>query len=98
MGWRDTTEFARLCAAKLDQLGIDLFSSELMNWKMRSDGMVFRESGTITEEERQSVIDWITQQPLNATLIAGYLENFDSSSVVGDFEGEFFRIANISSM
>ena len=91
----DTTEFARRCAAKLGQYGIDLFSNEMMNWIKRSDGMVFRDGGTVTEEERQTIIDWITQQPLHATLTAGYLENFGNSSVVGDFEGDSFQIANI---
>ena len=86
-----SVEFSSLCRNELERHSLDLFSNELMNLATRSDGMVFREHGTVTLEERRSLCDWVLNQPISGCLTLGYLVPIEESVVVGDFRGDRFE-------
>ena len=69
-------------------------SNGLMNWIDHSEGLVFRESGTITRQERDIIIEWITGQRFSGSLVVGEVEDHDHSTVVGTIDGEHYEIDN----
>ena len=87
--------FTNRCRDELDRREIDLFSNHLMHFQSSAAGMVFREGATVTEDERQSIRDWIVQQPVRGKITIGYLEPFEDSSVVGGFDGDSYQVDNL---
>lgn len=59
-------------------------------------GVFWREQGDVSQDERQRVIDWISKQPISATVRISELIDFEETDVGKRLDGPSFNIDNLS--